>query len=136
MKKISLFSILLSVLFFSSYGQRVDTQLFSETGPAFKWESTVINLGKTGLNIPTTAIFKFKNIGGAPLIISSVNAPCGCTTPEFSKEPIAPGASGFIKATYNANREGTFSKTVTVIANVEEGKNILTLEGEVLPAIK
>jgi len=136
MKKISLFSIVLAVLVFSAYGQRMDAQLFSETGPVFKWESTVINLGKTGLNIPTTAVFKFRNVGGAPLIISSVTAPCGCTTPEFSKEPIAPGATGFIKATYNAGKEGGFSKTVTVIANVEEGRIILTLEGEVVPLMK
>jgi hypothetical protein len=136
MKKISLLFIIFGVFLLSAYGQREESLLFSETTPAFSWESTKINVGKTSQNVPVTAVFKFKNTGGAPLIISRVQPACGCTTPEFSSEPIYPGGTGFIKATYNAGNPGIFSKTVTVIANVEGGTTILTLEGEVLPVTK
>ncbi|MFL5730375.1 MAG: DUF1573 domain-containing protein [Cytophagaceae bacterium] len=132
MKKISMLSIVFTVLILSAYGQRIETQLFSETTPAFSWESVKINLGKTTQHTPVSAVFKFKNTGGAPLVITSVKAGCGCTTPEYSKEPVYPGGTGFIKATYNAASPGSFSKTVTVIANVEGGTTVLTLEGEVL----
>jgi hypothetical protein len=136
MKKISMLSIIFIVMIMFAYGQRIETQVFAETTPAFSWESTKINVGKTNQNVPVTAIFKFKNTGGAPLIISRVQPACGCTTPEFSGEPIYPGGTGFIKATYNAGNPGIFSKTVTVIANVEGGTTVLTLEGEVLPVMK
>jgi hypothetical protein len=132
MKKISMLSIIFIVMILSAYGQRIEAQLFSETTPAFSWESIRINLGKTTQNTPVTAVFKFKNSGGAPLVITGVQAGCGCTTPEYSKDPVYPGGTGFIKATYNAVNAGVFSKTVTVIANVEGGTTVLTLEGEVM----
>jgi hypothetical protein len=136
MKKISLFSIIFVVFLLSAYGQREEALVFSETIPAFRWESTKINAGKTDQHVPVSAVFKFKNVGGSPLIISRVQAPCGCTTPEFSSEPVYPGGSGFIKVTYNAGNPGIFSKTVTVMSNVEGGTTVLTLEGEVQPLVK
>ena len=78
--------------------------------------------------------FNFANMGNVPLVISSVNASCGCTTPEWSKEPVLPGKSGFIKVAYNPlNRPGSFSKTVTVVANIPGGSKILKISGDVTP---
>ena len=83
---------------------------------------------------PADFNFNFKNPGTVPLVISAVNASCGCTTPEWSKEPVLPGKSGFIKVSYNPlNRPGSFNKTVTVIANVPNSPIILKIAGEVLP---
>ena len=69
----------------------------------------------------------------APLVITRVIASCGCTTPEWTKEPIAPGASGDIKITYDPKgRPGPFSKTISVYSNGKTGSFILTIRGEVI----
>jgi hypothetical protein len=65
-------------------------------------------------------------------VITTVQASCGCTVTEYSKDPIAPGEKGFVKATYNAAKTGSFQKTVTVNANTEEGVVQLIIKGEVV----
>ncbi|MCE1199878.1 MAG: DUF1573 domain-containing protein [Marinilabiliales bacterium] len=78
--------------------------------------------------------FSFKNIGKVPLVISNVSASCGCTTPEWSHEPVLPGKTGFIKVSYNPlNRPGGFNKTVSMVANIPNGVQILKISGEVIP---
>lgn len=77
--------------------------------------------------------FVIKNIGDAPLVITRVIASCGCTTPEWTKEPIAPGQTGNIKITYDPKgRPGPFSKTISVYSNGKTGSFILTIRGEVI----
>ena len=71
--------------------------------------------------------WKFKNTGSKPLTIESVQAGCGCTTPEPPKEPIAPGAEGVIRAKFNSeNFSGHVTKDVTVQANNSNKNNNLT----------
>ncbi len=78
--------------------------------------------------------FEYTNTGNQPLIINNVRASCGCTTPEWTKTPVPPGAKGFIKVTYNAkNRPGKFHKTITVQTNSVTPTVILKINGEVLP---
>jgi len=86
---------------------------------------------------PAVHLFNFANMGNVPLVISACNASCGCTTPEWTKEPILPGKSGFIKVSYDPkNRPGAFTKTVTVFANIPNSTRILTISGEVIPHVK
>ncbi len=74
--------------------------------------------------------FQFKNTGKEPIMIESVHASCGCTTPSYSKEPIAPGKTGTIKASYNTvGRPGPFTKSITVTSNA--GTKVLTIKGSV-----
>lgn len=74
--------------------------------------------------------FDFKNIGKEPIVLTTVQASCGCTTPNWSKEPILPKASSKITATYNTQgRPGPFTKTITVNSNV--GTKILKITGTV-----
>ena len=83
---------------------------------------------------PANCNFKFTNSGKVPLIIQAVQASCGCTTPEWSKEPILPGKTGFIKVSYNPDRRpGVFTKSITVNANVQKSPYVLTITGEVIP---
>ena len=83
---------------------------------------------------PANFNFNFKNTGKVPLVISNVSASCGCTTPEWSKEPVLPGKSGFVKVSYNPlNRPGSFNKTISVMANIPNGVQVLKISGEVLP---
>ena len=81
--------------------------------------------------------FDFKNTGDQPLIISNAKGSCGCTVPEYSQEPIAPGAKGTIRVKYDTKRPGPINKTVTITSNavnVEGGISILRIKGEVGPA--
>jgi hypothetical protein len=84
-------------------------------------------------------IFEFKNVGKEPLIISNCNASCGCTTPEWNKEPILPGKKGKITVRYNTQgRVGPIAKSVYVTSNavLPEGKDRyeLYIKGEVVAA--
>ncbi|MCF8294744.1 MAG: DUF1573 domain-containing protein [Bacteroidales bacterium] len=82
---------------------------------------------------PSTATFTFKNTGSSPLVITDVKPSCGCTSPEWSREPIAPGKTGYIKAAYDpANRPGVFNKTIKVMSNAENNTIILRIKGDVI----
>jgi len=76
--------------------------------------------------------FSFVNKGNSPLILNAVNASCGCTSPEWTRQPVAAGEKGVIKVTYNpTNRPGSFNKTVTVQSNAETATVMLTISGKV-----
>jgi len=81
--------------------------------------------------------FEFTNTGSKPLIISQVRASCGCTSPNWSKEPVLPGKRGFVSATYNPkNRPGPFNKSITVTSNATTPTKILRIIGDVNPKPK
>ena len=76
--------------------------------------------------------FTFTNTGTVPLVITGVRTSCGCTTPNWTKEPVAPGSKGVIKATYSTKgRPGAFSKTITVTSNADGGDKVLYIKGTV-----
>jgi len=104
-------------------------------GPNISFETITHDFGKINEQAgPVTYQFKFSNTGSQPLIIQNVKASCGCTSPEWSRQPILPGESGFVAATYNpANRPGPFQKTIEVTANTAEPKIILVISGDVTP---
>lgn len=79
-----------------------------------KFKKETVDFGKTKLNEPVTVEFKFTNVSKKPLIIKSAQPSCGCTTPDWTKEPILPGKAGMVKATYNASALGQTNKTVFV----------------------
>jgi len=79
-------------------------------------------------------VFEFTNTGNEPLLITNAQSTCGCTVPSFSKEPIAPGASGKIEVKYNMN-PGPIRKTITIecnASNVDSGRVALKIKGEVI----
>ncbi|MBO4826077.1 MAG: DUF1573 domain-containing protein [Prevotella sp.] len=82
--------------------------------------------------------FTFKNVGDAPLVINQALAACGCTVPSYTKEPIAPGAQGSIKVTYNGKGKfpGHFKKTITVRTNGKTELTRLYIEGNMEEAKK
>lgn len=80
--------------------------------------------------------FVFTNTGVAPLIITNVDASCGCTTPTWTKTPVMPGKTGSIIAEFNPENTRIFSKTITITSNGEPSTVILTIKGEVIPKNK
>jgi hypothetical protein len=100
-------------------------------GAAFYWSNTTFDFGKTKVGIPVSYEFRFTNTGMTPLVISSVKPSCGCTVTAYTKDPVEKGASGFVRATYDAATVGNFTKTVAVYGNTPEGVIQLTIKGEV-----
>ena len=97
-----------------------------------KFNKEVHDFGKVSEGPLATYSFEVTNTGTAPVVISNAAASCGCTTPEWSKDPIMPGAKSTIKVGYNTSgRPGAFTKTITVTSNAENATVILTIKGEV-----
>ena len=88
------------------------------------------DFGKIPQGRPATFDFEIVNTGKDSLKLDNVQASCGCTTPEWSKDNIAPGASAKIKVGYNAHAEGAFTKTVTIFYAGNQTK-VITIKGEV-----
>lgn len=74
--------------------------------------------------------FEISNTGKTPLVLDDVHASCGCTTPEWSRDPIAPGGTARIRVGYNAATAGIFEKLITVTYNTSQSKQI-KIKGEV-----
>ena len=96
----------------------------TQMGPVFTVESTTVDFGEVdNTKDAGFRILKFKNTGNAPLMITNAVGSCGCTIPEWPKEPIKAGASAEIKIKYDITRVGGISKTVTITTNEEESKD-------------
>lgn len=126
MKKIALFVTALTLTVCSFAQKKADE--------VAKFKVETIDMGKIKQDVPATAVFEVTNISKEPLIIEQANPTCGCTIGDYTKEPIAPGKSGVIKATYNAKNLNAFEKHLTVkFAGADDMKSI-TIKGEVLSA--
>ena len=126
MKKILLIATAFIVGFSATAQQKADDII--------KVKTEKFDFGKIKQNAPVTTYFEITNTSDKPVVIETATASCGCTTPEYAKEPIAPGTSTKIKVGYNAAAIGTFNKDVFVkLAGVAETKN-LKITGEVLNA--
>lgn len=100
--------------------------------PAIKWKAEEVALGDIEQNKPVNIEFEFTNTGDSPVIISNVQASCGCTATNYSKTPIMPGETTKITATFNAAVKGAFKKTITVITNAEDAPKTLVFNGTVI----
>lgn len=97
-----------------------------------KFNKETHDFGKVTEGPVVTYNFEVTNTGTAPVVITNAQASCGCTTPEWTKDPIMPGAKSTIKVGYNTSgRVGPINKTITVISNAENGTTILTIKGNV-----
>lgn len=135
MKKLILTAVIAIGGMFAANAQTTTTPDAQPANQAeVKFEKETHDFGNIPQGTPATYTFTFENTGKTPLIITNASASCGCTTPEWSKEPIKPGKKGFVKATYNAAAPGPFTKSVTVMSNAKTSTVILYLKGDVKPA--
>jgi hypothetical protein len=121
-------------LLFSLMAFTFATAIFAQKKAAdvAKLNTETFDFGKVKQSVPAVATFIVTNIGSEPLIIETATPTCGCTISDYTKSPIAPGKTGYIKATYNAAALGGIHKTLTVkFAGVDEIKQI-NLAGEVM----
>lgn len=100
--------------------------------PEFNFEKELHDFGKLVDGEKVSYSFKFTNSGNAPLIISNAKGSCGCTVPNWSKDPIAPGESGSIDVTFNSSgRSGKQNKAITLTANTNPNRKVINITSEV-----
>lgn len=102
------------------------------SAPAIQFEKTEHDFGKILQGEQLTYTFRFKNVGNAPLIITSVEKTCGCTSPSYSKEPVPPGESGKVTITYDSKgHKGFQNKRIIVNANTTPSETVLRIKAQV-----
>lgn len=146
MKKIIILCFVLGGLIFSSCKENASSKINTTNIESAKERDAKLSLGSPILEFDKTeydfgtivegdkvqGTFVITNKGKADLIITSVKPSCGCTTPDWTKEAIAPGETGEIKFEFNsANRVGKQSKSITVKSNAEKTTEIIRIKGEV-----
>lgn len=108
-------------------------------GPEISFVEKVHDFGNIRSDVgKVSCVFTYTNTGDEPLALTTVSAPCGCTKPEFSPKPLAPGKSGEIKVTLHpTGMKGEFMKTITVRTNIKKGagkqKVTLKIVGAIVP---
>jgi hypothetical protein len=111
--------------------------VFAQDNQAVKNDSIIFNklehdYGTIEKGGDGNCVFTFINRGQKPLVLSNVRASCGCTVPQWPREPIAPGEKGEIKVKYNTNIAGNFNKTITVNSNAANSMARLRVKGQVV----
>jgi hypothetical protein len=102
--------------------------------PILKFEKDTHDFGTIAEGEKISYAYKFTNTGKAPLIIRSAQGSCGCTVPEYPKDPIAPGGEGVINVTFDSQgKQGHQEKTVTIISNTMPNTYTLYVVGTVEP---
>ena len=119
MRKITLLLTLVAGFFVSR------AQVSSGADDVLQLKETTFDFGKIPQGKPAYHIFEIVNTGKTPLKLDDVHASCGCTTPEWSRDPIEPGATAKIKVGYNAAAEGPFEKPVTITYNSTVSKSLI-----------
>jgi hypothetical protein len=120
----------LLLIFVASAGSAIAQEVAQ--GPKIEFEKEVHDYGKIENGADGSCTFEFKNTGNAPLIISNAKGSCGCTVPQWPKEPIAPGATASIKVKYDTKRAGAINKSVTITSNaVNEPTKVIRIKGYV-----
>jgi Protein of unknown function (DUF1573) len=143
MKKLVILVFAFSVFIACENKQRTDNQTIEDNRkaleptankfPVMKIDSAQVDLGTITQGDTIMHVYNFKNTGNMPLVLSNVSASCGCTTPSYSKDPVAPGERGFITVKFNSKgKEGKLNKTVTAYANTKPTDNTVSFRVEVL----
>ncbi|WP_166922121.1 DUF1573 domain-containing protein [Flavobacterium poyangense] len=102
------------------------------TASTIVWKAETIDVGQIPQGTPKVIVYEFKNTGKTAVVITNVQGSCGCTATDYTKEPVLPGKSAKVTATYNAANKGGFTKTVTVTTSAETTPKVLTLKGTVI----
>jgi hypothetical protein len=102
--------------------------------PKIEFETTEHDFGTIKEGDPVEFIYKVKNTGEAPLIIQGAQPSCGCTVPDFTKDPIPVGGTGYVRAKFDSNgKQGVQNKTITVMANTWPKQTVLRFKAMITP---
>lgn len=104
----------------------------AKKGPIMSLESLTVDYGTIEENAEPLRIVKFTNTGEEPLIITNARGSCGCTVPQWPKQPIMPGETSQIEIRYDTKRVGPFNKTVRITTNENNDGHTITVKGKVV----
>ncbi len=122
--QLKILSIITFLIFSFSFCQEKKAEI--------KFDQKIIDYGAIEYNSDGKRIFKFTNVGEAPLIFNRISSSCGCTVPKRPEKPVEPGESGEIEVEYDTKRVGVFIKAVTINSNAINSNIVLRIKGEVL----
>lgn len=126
---ISVFTYLFALMTISGLGETTNFPS-TEEPKEIEWKKTTHDFGEIIQGTKAKYTFVFTNKGNTPIVISNATASCGCTVPNFSKEPVAPGAQGSVTAIFDSSgKSGNFAKNITVTTNL--GQSILYIKGNI-----
>lgn len=137
MKKLFALAVLISATFSISCSQTTANESIvgNQAKPAIKFNELEHDYGTIEQGGNGTYAFEFINEGDAPLVLTNVRSSCGCTIPEWPKEPIEAGNGASIIVKYDTRRIGNFAKTVYVSSNATEKPVLLRIKGKVEPKV-
>ena len=131
MKKV-LSLLIVTAFVFSAFAQDANTDKNKKVKePEITFETLVHDYGNIMQGDNGTCEFVFKNSGKADLLLTNCRSSCGCTVPEWPKDPIAPGKKATIKVKYNTQRVGAINKSITVESNAVNNRVVLNIKGNV-----
>ncbi len=119
---------------FFSFITAQDNIIVNPNAPEITFEKELIDMGTYNQydDESSRCEFKFTNTGKEPLIIEKAKGSCGCTVPEWPKEPIAPGETAVIKINYDEKRVGPYTKTITITSNAKTSPKIVKVKGKII----
>lgn len=102
--------------------------------PVLEFDKSEHDFGEIESKTAVETVFKYKNTGEAPLVITNIKSSCGCTVPkDWSREPLAPGAEGEFTVKFNGSGANKVTKSITVTANTEKGSEVVRITAFVKP---
>ena len=129
--------VLSAVVLFSTLGLFAQAAVGEKGGAQIEFAKEEHDFGNMKQYGDASTAFKFTNTGTEPLIISNAKGSCGCTVPQWPKEPIAPGESSEIKVKYDSKRVGPINKSVTITSNAaNEPTKVIRIKGKIEAAPK
>ena len=124
MNKILTLLCLISASFYAGAQHSETPLVIASANEVLKFKEVEYDFAKIPQGKPVFHYFDITNTGNEALKLDNVQASCGCTTPEWSHDSIAPSATAQIKIGYNAASEGTFEKFITITYNGNQSKQI------------
>ena len=110
-----------------------DAEAVNPNAPVMKFTESEFDFGDIQPDTKVHHTFTFTNTGKSPLLIEDATASCGCTTPSWTKEPVAPGAQGKMEVQFDSRgKQGIISKQVAVRANTQPTITTILIKGNVL----
>ena len=123
------------LFFFVTNINAQDKIIINPNAPEITFEKELIDMGTYNQfdDDSSKCEFIFTNTGKEPLIIEKAKGSCGCTGPDWPKDPIAPGESAVIKVNYDEKRVGPYTKSITITSNAKTSPKIVKVKGKVIP---
>jgi len=121
-------------MIFGALAQEAATVEVSESGAAIAFQEDQHDFGDIHQGDKVEHVFNFENTGNEPLIITNVQTTCGCTAPDWPRDPVLPGQEASIKVVFNsAGKIGRQTKVITIVSNAVSPRNKVTIVTNVLP---